>query len=220
MIINPYRYVSGGGGAFPTYIESVPTVNATSGTSHSADMPATVNAGDLLLLLLANNNGAASLPTISGWTSFYNDSQAPRLRMYYKVAAGTEGGTTLSITTAGSVMTVALVVRIAAGTYQTAPQVTANKISVSTTSFNPPNLAPSWGSADTLWMAIMVTYGNPIISVYPLPSGQTRTIAANLNGICLGTCYDTISAASLDPSAFTIGQLEMGLALTLAVRPA
>lgn len=83
--------------------------NGTNGTSYfnSATMTLpTVSAGDLLIIV--NNRystGAApTAPTWSGWTNIINDSvsvggSSPSGRTYisYKICAGTEGGTTLSM---------------------------------------------------------------------------------------------------------------------------
>ena len=58
-------------------------------------MPATVDAGDLLLMHFVND-GNATVTTPAGWTLLNSTLNGTQVRSgwYYKLAAGTEGGTT------------------------------------------------------------------------------------------------------------------------------
>jgi hypothetical protein len=72
-------------------------------------LPATINAGDLLIVQFMTesegNNGSATINT-AGWTSFpanpYGGIQNVRQSLFWKLAAGTEDGTSVSITSSGS----------------------------------------------------------------------------------------------------------------------
>lgn len=68
-------------------------------TTHAASMPATVNAGDLLLAFAAYD-GTCTITTPAGWTLL---AENPRTNLsmsaYGRVADGTEGGTTVDFAT-------------------------------------------------------------------------------------------------------------------------
>lgn len=73
----------------------------TAETSTAVLLPATVNAGDQLLIF-GSVNSAAVVATPSGWTlisSVYNTANtlAPSLCAFRKTAVGTEGGTTVAV---------------------------------------------------------------------------------------------------------------------------
>src|SRR3546814_5622059 len=73
-------------------------------------MPSTVKAGELLLILASNDDTSSLLGTPTGWTSLWANLPY-RLAGFYKVADGTEGGTSVSLDTLGGV-------RIAAQCYR------------------------------------------------------------------------------------------------------
>ncbi len=72
-------------------------------TTHAANMPATVNAGDLLLATAAFDSSSTTITTPSGWTLLQAGFSAdPVGGLYAKVAGGTEGGTTVDWATNNS----------------------------------------------------------------------------------------------------------------------
>lgn len=101
---------------------------ATSGSSITPACPATVNPGDLLLLPVLSKRGV-SISTPSGWTLPTNgefsggagadgaSSGTVKLTVFYKVAAGTEDGSTVTVSFSGGTTNV-VYGRI--GTYQNA----------------------------------------------------------------------------------------------------
>jgi hypothetical protein len=67
-------------------------------------MPATVGAGDLLLVLIAYvSNGTCVAATPSGWLKLWDSEEGGSVRKrgagFAKVAAGTEDGTTVNFST-------------------------------------------------------------------------------------------------------------------------
>src|SRR5690606_14257046 len=89
-----------GPGAGPEWLSVTRTTNQSSPTQVVA-MPATVAAGDLLLMIVAlgNDTTFASGTPPSGWTLVGGVGQSGTSRVYvlYRIASGTEGGTTLNI---------------------------------------------------------------------------------------------------------------------------
>lgn len=208
---------------FPVYLSNTATdLGGADATSHLVQMPATVNSGDLLIALIGSD-GSATITTPSGWTAMSTDtSSTVRASAFYKVAAGTEGGTTVDFVTSIAERMEAQVVRIQSGTYQSAPETTATNSNAGSTTPDPPNLTPSWGSANTLWIAMMVADNTRTISVYPLPNNQVRTANASTGTafVTLGTCSNDVAASSLNPGTFTINTSSPWATITLAVRPA
>ena len=77
------------------------TEQGTSGTtSFVVSMPATVNLGELLVMAVGSGGGVVSTP--AGWTLIggANHAAAESCYGFYRVAAGSEGGTTVTVTVA------------------------------------------------------------------------------------------------------------------------
>lgn len=101
-------------------IEVTHTVFPTASTSHPSDFHTTVFSGDLLVAQFVYNrvgSGTASAP--AGWTYLCGDVQAATVGQswWWKIADGSEAGTTVDFTTTTSVQAVTSIHRIEAGTY-------------------------------------------------------------------------------------------------------
>lgn len=207
----------------PVYLSNTPTVlDSADTTNHLVSMPASVGVGDLLIALLAVD-GTPTLTTPSGWTSLaqVNATTAAKGAIFYTVAAGTEGGTTVDFVTSASERMMAQVVRIQAGTYSGTPE-QANTTFAGTLTPDPPSLSPSWGSDDTLWLAILVTDTTRTISVYPLPDNNFRTASASVGSAytTLGSCSQQVTTGTLNPGTFTVNLSSNIVVFTMAIRPA
>ncbi len=108
--------------AFPIVESVTATVfDTAAATSHLVAMPAVVNSGELLVAEFVNP-GAGTVTTPTGWTQLHTtvSGGSVRLGSYYKVAAGTEGGTTVDFVTSGTVKALAHVYRVS-GWHGTTP---------------------------------------------------------------------------------------------------
>src|SRR2546428_2688630 len=78
-------------------------------------MPATVNAGDLLIVFFADH-GTPGMTSPSGWTFFFGwnswGGTGNKFWMFAKRASGTGGGTTVNFQTSAAVKAAAQVYRI------------------------------------------------------------------------------------------------------------
>ena len=83
----------------PTYHSTTVTDFGSDATSHAANMPATVNSGDLLLAVVAFDSSGTTLTRPSGWTTIAFVGGDPVAEIYGKVADGSEGGTTVDFAT-------------------------------------------------------------------------------------------------------------------------
>ncbi len=127
---------------------------------HAVTMPATVSAGDTLLMVFRVHNGTVDTGP-SGFTPLVNndatDASDDATSIFYKKADGSEGGTTVNVTLAGGLSRKASAItwRItgAADPTVTPPEVSTVATGTSTTP-DPGNLAPSGGSKDYLWFWI------------------------------------------------------------------
>lgn len=231
----PYYYLSGSwirfeggggeGGITPLVLSVTATAFAADATDHQVDMPATVNAGDRLLVQFVNDGDATVTTPGGGATWQLIDSTASgtqaRSSWYYIDAAGTEGGTTVNFITSAAENAIAHVVRLQAGTFDAATPPEIARATGTSASPTPPSLEPSWGYARNLWIASYGADDDDAASTYGLPAGNTYTPSAATTTSCSGALsYLQFPIAVLKPGAFIIAASEEWIASTLAVRPA
>lgn len=158
----------------PVSIAGTPAITTFSAVaSGNANFPATVNAGELLTLDFSQTIDVG-ITTPSGWTSIgaVGDGYAAgRAASFYKVAAGTEGGTTLALTFGASCDAVATITRHS-GFDSTTPingtPTTNSATSGSTTAITSPSVTTSVNNC--LVRRLVATSESTGIAV---PSGQT-----------------------------------------------
>ena len=230
---NNKLYVIGGterttGGTFPTVSSVTPTTVATASTAHLVSMPATVAAGDLLIVIITLPGGSGNtITTPTGWTLITTNSNGTTTRsgIYAKNAAGTEGGTTVGFTSSSSTVATAQTFRILAGNWNagtlTSVISVATPVSATTASPAPPSLTPSWGADDTLW--ITYSAGETYTSVTSYPSGFSggtmTTTGSSTTGASTATAQLHLNAATESPGTYTMNASNTGLTYTLAVQP-
>jgi len=211
--------------AAPVVASVTETAFGTDTTDHNVDMPATVNAGDLLIALFTND-GSPTVTTPDGWDPLASNARgtAVRLSVYYKIAGGTEGGTTVNFVTSGVAQAAAQVYRITNWHGTTPPEISTAAIGTSTRP-NPASLNPAgWDVADTLWLAVAGQdrgdQSGP--TAYPASyTDGTSTLSSDGTVSCrTHSARRVLAAASENPGAFTIPVSEEWVAFTIAVRPA
>jgi hypothetical protein len=208
--------------AAPAVASVTETAFGTDTTNHYVDMPATVDAGDLLIVIFTND-GNATVTTPAGWSLLAsNDNTAVRCSVYYKIAVGDEDGTTVNFVTSAGEQAAAQVYRITNWHGTTPPEISTAATGTSTRP-DPASLDPAgWDVADTLWIAVAGQdrgQGNP--TAYP--AYYTNGIST-LSSVTTDNCR-TLSArrvlavASENPGPFTIPASEEWVTFTIAVRP-
>jgi hypothetical protein len=199
----------------------------TDATDHYVNMPATVDAGDLLIALFSND-GSATITTPDEWTQLASNTNgaAVRLSVYYKIAAGTEGGTTVNFVTSAAEQAAAQVYRIMDWNGTTPPDISTAATGVDTRP-NPASLNPAgWDVADTLWVAVAGQdrgdqSGPTAYPVYYTDGITTQSSNPAATGVCrIQSARRELAAASEDAGAFTIPVTEEWVAFTIAIRPA
>ena len=211
--------------AAPAVASVTETAFGTDATPHNVTMPATVNAGDLLIVLFTND-GNATVTTPGGWTQLASNVSGTevRLSVYYKKAAGTEGGTTVNFNTSASEQAAAQVYRIT-DWHGTSPPEISTAATGTSTAPDPPSLNPAaWGVADTLWLAVAgQDRGNQGAASYP--ASYTNGTSTLSNGAGNDNCRTlsgrkALVADSENPGTFTLPASEQWVAFTIAVRSA
>jgi hypothetical protein len=216
----------------PTLILAAPVVNSVTETAfgtasidHYASMPATVDAGDLLIALFTNDKDT-TVTTPLGWTALASEASgtAVRISVYYKKAAGTEGGTTVNFVTSSSEEAAAQVYRITNWHDTTPPEISAVATGTGV-SPDPASLDPAgWGVTGTLWLAVAGQDRGDQAGTTAYPASYTdgiSTLSASDTGSCrIHSARRELTAASEDPGVFTVPASEQWVAFTMAIRPA
>lgn len=209
-------------------VESITTGSQTTNTTtHSVTLPATINAGDVLLATIAFDSNPTVTwdnSTAGSWTEKVNTNAGAAtdaLAIYSKTADGTEDGKTLSITTSTSEMSEWAVFRISGA------EGSVEVSTVATSSTNDPHpvpnaLTPSWAQGDTLWFGIIARDD-------PTTVDQTRAPRYAYGEVSGGTVasspvltyqYVVFNAATQRPGGVSLAAGETWLGATLAVRKA
>lgn len=213
--------------AYPTPGTQVNTDFGSSVTSMSVNMPATVDAGDLLLTFVVVRNAITWNTIPTNWNKITEQAgggSVGETSIFYKIADGTEDGGTA--TWVASALTTAAwqTMRITTWHGTTVPEV-GTASSGDSSSANPPTLTPSWGSAETLWIVVA---GHTAASAAAFTAAPTNYITFANNGASSGGSACSIASAtrqltatSEDPGTFTAGgSNRWWAAQTIAIRPA
>jgi len=210
--------------AAPVVDSVTETAFGTDTTNHYVDMPATVNAGDLLIVIFTND-GIATVTTPAGWTELASDKRgiAVRLSAYYKIAVGDEDGTTVNFVSSMAEEAAAQVYRITNWHGTSPPEISTAATGISTAP-DPASLNPAgWDLEDTLWIAVAgQDRGDQSgTTAYPVSyTDGTSTLSAHSWQSCRTlSARRVLTAASEDPGAFTIPISDEWVAFTIAIRP-
>jgi hypothetical protein len=195
----------------------------------SVALPATINAGDCLIIILASDGQVSDTPsTPTDWTALQQEFHTDHwLSTYYKFAVGDEDGTNVTISSATTEAAVSIVYRISSCHATTPPEVgTAAEGSGLTP--DPPSLNPvNWNGEETLWIAYHsqnVTSANSLTSGPASYSSAVGAASGSGGGeVRADAAHRNLGASSEDPGVFTTSHTsgsEPWIAGTLAIRPA
>jgi hypothetical protein len=194
--------------------EAYPTVSV----NHAADMPATVAAGDLLILAMYIEDGARLATTPTDWTLLGEDDPAlnatgssGRLFIYAKDAVGDEDGTTVNVVTNASRVGASIVYQITAASWggDLSNDVDIASATIATASGaagDPAAVTAGWGSADNLFIVFSATADDPNAhTAAPTNYDDLQTIDTGAVGAggSIGSATRELAAASDDPGVFT-----------------
>lgn len=215
--------------AFPQTAAPTETELDTAGTTINVNMPATVNANALLLMFIAYENANLGVPdpgTPSGWTLKYsvstNSSKDAFTVCYAKVAAGTEDGGTVAVTTSMNCVAAAHVYHVTDWDGALTGVEVATASNAANNAPNPPSLTASWGTEDNLWFAVSGIYVN-LGTVNSYSSGFTGGVQTNggdtTDGASIASCRLESAATTVDPGVWALSETERHHTNTIVVRP-
>ena len=224
----PFRFVfepPAGGGDEPVVNSTATSREASDVTTHTITLPATVESGELLLVICSFNG----VPTVTWdntshgtWTQINNAGNATvRLVTQVKVADGTEDGGTLSVTT--SVGEKSATVAFAIGTWE--GTIAGGVQSPATTNGN--NQAPdsaaatdSWGTVPRKTLTMFAQEFNQAVDAWP--SGYTLDqqlfTSTGTGSTSVGVAGRNGTEGSQDPPAFDTNVTAAWRASTISVR--
>ena len=185
------------------------------------NLPSGIAVGDLILMLFSGSGNILGVPTASmvGWTELFQqqvggaDADAIGLAAFYKVATAPMGATATATTD---------ITCRAAHTSLRISHWTAIECGVAATGDSenpdPPNLAPSWGAAYNLWLAVCGTAGWGM-SEFPSLYTDLRTDRTTGTYGATHSARRELTAASENPGVFTIesGVSKYWVANTIAI---
>ena len=211
---------------FPTIEDVTVFTTESTASSHEVPYPATVNSGELLLFLTcANGSGISAIDINETSVVEIKDGNARNhcTNVSYLIAAGSESGNYTVDLTGGSEVICSYCVRISGWHGTTAPEISTGA-NAETSTPNPDSLTPSgWsaGAEDTLYGVWLSTDGAPM-PVTTWPTGYTSNQNDDSSGVgcSMAVAFQNLSAASSDPSAFTLTGTDGCQAFTFAIRTA
>lgn len=213
--------------AFASVRSSTSNFNAAV-TTHNINLPATIESGDLILIIGASDNVTAITKPTEVTNEFMNSNVSGQFRnlVWGFVADGTEDSTTITAdtgVTAEYSSFISLAIQGWEGTIGTAVEVSTGSAATSTTP-DPDSLTPTWGAKDTMWIAVGAgDRGNIVFSVYPTNyTGNNIEIdpgaGSGRQTVAIGT--RELNATSDDPGTFTMDASWPNSGITIAIEPA
>lgn len=196
---------------------------ATSVTSMAVNMPTAVMAGELLIALVSVRNAGTWNTIPTGWTELdaqLGGGSVGELTVFYKIADGTENGTTPTWIASTGTSAAWLVLRITDWHGTTPPELA--KTSGDATNANPPTVTASWGSDDNLFIAVAsnaATTGGFTAAPTNYTNLQSNGASSGGAEVSVAFAIRKLAAASDDPGTFTPNSNRFWAAMTIVVRP-
>lgn len=211
--------------AFPQVVELVEDDdNGVGHPSYGVAIPSSPPAGQLLIGGVAYDLNINGITWPAGWTELFDSTTGGQgLSVAYRVTDGTE---TSPITVTGSGASdqiVSHVYRISGNHAVSAPEVGVAATGLAGVNPDPPSLSPSWGSEETLWIAMASLSGQADFTAAPT---DYTNLEWKLFNDTTGGANPTIGSArrermiaTEDPGTFTVGAAVDWSANTIAIRP-
>src|SRR3990172_2093706 len=153
--------------AFPVE-ETTSSGTNVSQTSHTITLPTGIAAGNRVVVAFGFKT-AATVTWPGGWTLIVEDQAfSSKISVYELIASG--GETSITVTTSGAAQNSMYLARQISGAHASAASeggTGSGRDTDDSAAPNPPNLTPSWGSDDTLWLAFHVCFENQTTPTYP-----------------------------------------------------
>lgn len=202
------------------------TSGETNTTTHTVTMPTGIVAGDRILVLFCfdgDHGFTWNHAALGPWSEVFKQENNWTVNFlgYTRIAAGTESGQSMNITTGNAQLSAwqVYVIRDCA-----AISASGENSAGSTTSMDPPAHSPAWGAAGTtLWIAA-VGHDNGSVSPTAYPANYTdgaHTLRSPAGDGCgVASARRSLSATTENPGAFTFSNTAWYAAVTIACQQA
>lgn len=214
--------------AFPV-VEEITYQGFTSASrTHNVNMPATVNAGDLLFVwfVLQQEASTRTITVPGGWTTIHNGRPTSGIVccLAVRAADGSEDGGSYNFSTAASVRAAAYVGRIRQGTWAGDESTDVDGVVAGGSGDpNPPSVSAGWGADDNLYIALAGGNNNTTATA-PSSYGnlQDDSFTASLfYSLTVAVATRELNASSDDPGTFNYSSNpSVWSAATIVIKPA
>jgi hypothetical protein len=215
----------------PWTYSTTTTAIGSATVNQAADLPATVDANDLLAVVYswlgASTNNIATPP--SGYTEIMaqvNRDNLANMAVYAKIADGSEDGGTATAVVDSATTGTAIAIRVtAASWFKDLAGLEVGTAAVQAgTAPDPPSLTASWGAEDNLFIAVGVAADDDVSFTDPptnyVDLANVVSGGGTNSGCSCGAAFRELTGATDNPDAFTLASSESWVANTLVVRPA
>ena len=217
---------------------SVLSTDTSGGTVTSPNLSSlTKNAGDLLIAIVITYDGNSTDAEFSSWgggfTEFEDEATTSTMAIgcAYKISTGSETGTfTVAVAGGAAASDAAFFLLSIPGAHASAAPEANGYATGTTSAADPTALTPSWGAADTLWIAVggsgETGTGGSYTGIASAPTNYTDYADSGMSADAIGAvegavAFRQLNAASEDAGAFTTDVSNArSAALLVAVRPA
>lgn len=197
---------------YPTVASITTSEFNTQATSFAVPMPATTASGDLLFMFGGHAGDNHLWNAVTGWTNMWNAASGTHVGGgWYKIADGTEGGTTVTVSRDNAIGSRATfqVWRITGRTYSSSDIEHGTEDTTITNSPNPPSISPSWGTAygSLLIATFTATDKDLVVTAWPTNYNDNQTTIGTTTSSTSTSEYSASASqnavvSSDDPSAF------------------
>jgi hypothetical protein len=218
--IFPIALYAGKEVVFPSVVATNTFTDADGNATVNAALPADIQVDDMVIVFIGGFNAltTAFVTTPGGWTQLFNVEVADDvfcLAAFCRRATEPGGGSVAVGVGSGGVYA-GTSYRIA-GDQGTPQAAVTNGSGVSP---DPPNLAPSWGNAKTLWLAACSCLNAAADLSAPASFGALLQAFIGGEQFEVASAQRQLEAASNNPGAFAGALNDVWIAATVAIRPA
>lgn len=214
--------------ASPTVATSATSATSTAGTNHVVTLPASIAAGDLILICMSLGSTSATLNTHADYTELLDENAAVGLKILYRWAAGGESNPTFVSTASTRDATVALRITGALNPATQPPEIGTTS-TASSAAPDPPAVTPTGGSKDYLFITFCGSAGEQADDGTYCTSFPTSYVVANLQKTCgvagtnlggmIALAGRQLTASTDNPGVFAVSENATWRAQTIAVHP-
>lgn len=215
--------------AAPTVAGTNESAVTTAGTTHTVNLPTSIAAGDLLIVLFGHAQ-AVTLNSLAGWNELVDDGVANGIGVLWRRADGTETGSppTISVGTSGSTKSCHISYRISGANNTSAPAIST--VATGTSAAPDPTTCNPGTSKDRLWITFFVNAGeeadddtwcnNAATGYGSLLQKTTGTGGLPATNCSIASCVKTATASS-DDAAWPAASTDQSLgwrAMTIGIQ--